>query len=418
MRVAVITIGCRLNQSEGDGLRTWLEQQGNQVITKIRAIGENQKSQLANEPLATVYLNTCAVTEQAARTSRKWIRRIVALRPKPRLVVTGCLAQVESERLKKIKGVDEIISQTEKVELIKNCPVLPCRARVFLKIQDGCLNHCAYCLPAQIRGKPISKPIPLVKTEIENLVAMGFQEIVLVGLNLGAYGLDTNSSLFNLLKELEKIKGDFRIRLGCLEPDGFDGRILKYFDEFRLCHHLHIPLQSGDDKILRLMHRKYTVVQYQQLITKIVETIPDINIGTDIITGFPGEDEASFLTTLNTVRNLPFGYLHIFPYSPRPGTSSFRLKETCSPSLKHQRVNQLRSLSQEKSFNYRRRFKNQIVEAIIEPNHYAMADHYIRIALSAPHNDKRIGRLAKVLIREVTNNRTFGELVSMKFKPN
>ena len=413
-RAAVVTIGCRLNQSEGDGLRTLLQSQGNQVVTKVDWELENTEGATEDDfgehPLDICIINTCAVTERATRTSIKWIRRIARFKPKPRLIVTGCLAQVSAERLKRIPGVDEVITQTAKVKLIEKCSILPSRTRAFLKIQDGCVNRCSYCLPARIRGDPVSKPIPMVEQEVKDLVANGYQEIVLVGLNLGSYGFDLGQSLFELLEKLSKITGAFRIRLGCLEPDGFDDRILERFEEFRLCHHLHIPVQSGDNKILGMMQRKYTLIEYRALIDKIVERIPGINLGTDLITGFPEEDGSSFNQTLAFIRDLPIGYLHVFPYSPRPGTTASKMKETVSPVQKKERVNILRTLSREKSLDYRRRFMNKVVEVITEPKHWLMADNYIRIFCHSRNNGKGSGKLAKALITEVTIDRTFGEM--------
>ena len=412
---AVITIGCRLNQSEGDALRTLLQKDGNQIVTNIFHRPDDsdnlQDNSFSNQSLDTVLVNTCAVTERASRTSIKWMRRCAGLRPKPRLVITGCLATTEPERLKIISGVDEVIGQPDKVKLIENCPILPSRTRAFLKIQDGCKNHCTYCLPSQIRGSPISKPIHRVEHEFKDLVAKGYLEIVLVGLNLGAYGMDLGKSLVNLLEILTKIKGEFRIRLGCLEPDVFDDRILERFEEFHLCRHLHIPLQSGDDKILKLMRRKYTVVQYQKLIDKIIGCVPDINIGSDLVVGFPGEDELSFNHTLNFIRNLPLGYLHVFPYSPRPGTKAFTIPETVNHKKKKERVKILRELSQEKSFYYRQRFLKKVLRVITEPKSWAVADNYIRIFITGGDKGNGTGKLVETLITGITIDRTFGEIL-------
>ncbi|MEO0115078.1 MAG: MiaB/RimO family radical SAM methylthiotransferase [candidate division WOR-3 bacterium] len=427
-QVAIITLGCRLNQSEGDALRMVFAQQGKRVTNLVYPTvnGQNGSMRLNTEPLDIAVINTCAVTEQAVRTSIKWIRRMANLKPKPKIIVTGCLAEIERARLQKENGVDEVFSQSEKIKLIEEletridqsaegCPILPSRARAFLKIQDGCFNRCTYCLPAQIRGEPISKPTSLVEKGVRDLVAMGYQEIVLVGLNLGIYGLDTGTSLFDLLGQLAKIKANFRIRLGCLEPDSFDYRILERFDDFRLCHHLHIPLQSGDDKILNLMQRKYSVAQYEALINRIVDRIPDINLGTDLICGFPGEDDISFSRTVNLIRNLPFGYLHIFPYSPRPKTKAFTIPETVSPKEKKARVNLLRALSRIKSFDYRNRFRGKIREAIIESNQKAITDNYIRVFIPDGNGDRtlhlRPGRITKVRIIEVTGDKTVGQLI-------
>ena len=410
---AVITIGCRLNQSEGDALRTLLQKEGNQVITNIfhnqDDSDDRQDNSFLDYSINTILVNTCAVTERASRTSIKWIRRCAGLRPKPKLIITGCLATTEPEKLKNISGVDEVIGQFEKVKLIEKCPILPSRSRAFLKIQDGCENNCSYCLPAQIRGKPISKPIPQVEHEFKNLLTNGYQEIVLVGLNLGTYGLDLGISLINLLEKVSKIKGKFRIRLGCLEPDVFDDQILERFDEFQLCRHFHIPLQSGDDKILNLMGRKYTKIQYKQLIEKILSFLPDVNIGTDLIVGFPGEDELSFNQTLDFIRNLPLGYLHIFPYSSRPGTDAFTMKETVSTQEKKKRVYTMRNLCQEKSFEYRNRFLNKVLPVIIEPKPWVMTDNYIRIFITSGFDGKMPSKLDKVKITGVNFSRTSGE---------
>ena len=394
----VITIGCRLNQEEGDALRNLLQQQGYQVTTMLKG-------------LDLCIVNTCTVTKSADRTSIKWIKRIAGLKPKPKLIVTGCLAQTAAERLKRIKGVDQVINQIDKVKLIEDCPILPVRARVFLKIQDGCCNRCAFCIPSRLRGIPVSKPMPIVEKEVRDLIAQGYQEIVLVGLNLGAYGLDLGSSLVALLKNLTKIKEEFRIRLSSLEPDAIEDELLNRFDEFRLCRHLHIPLQSGDDRILSLMGRRYTVAQYQQLIEKIVGNISDINIGTDLIVGFPSEDDESFNKTLALVRNLPFGYLHAFPYSPRPGTEAFNLRDDIISKEKKRRVNILRALSLEKTLDFRRRFMGKILNVIIEQENRATSDNYIRIFLSQARNGSKTGRLAKALITDVRPTQTFGELV-------
>lgn len=417
MRACVISIGCRLNQAEGDALRMVLKRAGYEVITWQNYYRDVDFAEKSIQNVDTIIVNTCAVTERAVHTSKKWIRRMASLQPKPRLIVTGCLTEIEFEAAlsgRCEKGVDEVISQTQKVKLIEDCPILPSRSRAFLKIQDGCLNRCAYCLPAQIRKSLVSKPIATVEKEVKDLVTQGFKEIVLVGLNLGAYGRDCDSSLIDLLAKLAKIDGDFRIRLGCLEPDTFPQAILERFFEFRLCRHLHIPLQSGDDKILNSMGRKYSVVRYQELIDRIVNYIPEINIGTDLITGFPGEDEAGFNRTFNLVKTLPFGYLHIFPYSPRPKTPAFEIPETVNQKEKKMRVNLLRALSRRKSLNYRHRFLNRTLDAIIEPNLVAMADNYVRIFIEPDSGEDPIrtnlGKRTKVLITRVTMDKTFGKL--------
>lgn len=377
MRAAVINIGCRLNQSEGDCLRHYLRNQGCE-LDDSRPSGDalRRRHSVPGKRVDLVIVNTCTVTREAERSSLNRIRRIAALEPKPHLIVTGCMAERVPDRLRAIAGVDEVLGIWEKERLIAGLAPLPNRSRAFLKVQDGCANHCSFCVVSTLRGDPISKPLGQVRQEAEHLLEQGFQEIVLTGLNLGTYGADSGSSLVALLEELARLPGSWRLRLGSLEPDTITDDLIRQFahsmrnDESEMrdspfvCPHVHIPLQSGDDRLLRAMNRRYTAVQYQCRIEELARRIPDITIGTDIVVGFPGEDETAFAATRRMVEGLPFGYLHVFSYLSRPGTTAFALADSVPRSVNRLRVTALRALGAQKSLSHRSRFVGQQRSAI------------------------------------------------------
>lgn len=306
------------------------------------------------------------------------IRRVCRLRPKPRVVVLGCLAEKALERLREIPGVDEIWNNEHKQQLLLGQSPAPARSRALLKVQDGCDRHCGYCLVSHLRGNPVSLPMPQVLQQFEDLIAAGFQEIVLTGLNLGRYesnGIDLAGLLTTLLKK----PGNFRIRLSSLEPDLFNERLVDVIADPKVCAHFHIPLQSGDDRILSMMGRCYTVNSYERLLMGIIRTKPDACIGTDVIVGFPGEDDESFDQTKRFLSVTGVNYLHVFPYSLRLGTPAARFGDPVSQQKKAERVSILRKLSQKKRVEYARRFCGQVRGAILEPDAKALTDNYLRL---------------------------------------
>jgi threonylcarbamoyladenosine tRNA methylthiotransferase MtaB len=366
--VKVITIGCRLNQAEGDQLV--------QLPTKNYVGNESDNLKSSN----FIIVNTCAVTQEAVRTSWKIIRRHLNAKsqaPNTKLVVTGCLASLERDKMIKTAGIDMIITQDTKASLLNNPQFVvpniqfnPARSRPIIKIQDGCPNECSFCIARIIRGNPKSVPAELIKKEISSYTNFGYQEIVLTGLNLGYYGIDDSSSLTELIKSLNNTT--YRIRLSSIEPDTITDELLDLWQGQRLCRHLHIPLQSGDDRILKLMHRKYTAFDYRNLVNKITAKIPGMNIGTDIIVGFPYEDELAFDNTLKLARELPFGYLHVFPYSLRAGTESAKLPDTVPSSVKKERVRVLREVASKKKQSFREKFINTNLEILVEDNNIGL----------------------------------------------
>lgn len=426
--VSVINIGCRLNQAEGDKLLSVFRLPApNNPLSVLGILPSETISPSSSQKKVLRIINTCAVTKQAVQTSLKHIRRAIK-KSNCRVIVTGCWASIAQKELLKIPGVDGVITQKEKISLIETwekflgsipsthiddhsrdhsdsgriesffrCP----RTRPIVKIQDGCANECSFCLVRLIRGTPRSRHLESILNEIDWLIDLGYKEIVLTGLNLTAYGqdwqkeisanylnLDTNiqihrenklartssvkSPLIQLLRSLPD--NSCRYRLSSIEPEIFisadnDSLLDDFLDlwsEKRLCRHLHIPLQSGDNNILKLMNRKYTVEDYCRLIDKIYERVPDINIGTDIIVGFPYENDTAFNETVKIIESLPLGYLHVFPYSVRAQTPASKFTDNVPFKVKKERVKILREISQKKSASFRKRFINRKLEFLIE----------------------------------------------------
>ncbi len=367
MTAAVLTIGCRLNQAESDCLRARLSQMGVQLVSEPARAD-------------TVFINTCTVTAQADRSCRALIRRVCRLAPKPRVVVLGCLAERIAAQLSEIPGVDEVWDNRRKqAEISGFCP-FPVRSRALLKVQDGCDQGCSYCVVSRLRGEPVSLPISRVRDDFQRLIAAGFFEVVLTGLNLGMYN-DDGDGLGRLLRALLEEPGRFRIRLASIEPDRFDDELLAVLGDARVCAHFHIPLQSGDEKLLKAMGRRYVPADYARLLERILRIKPEANIGADVIVGFPGEDESSFRQTLDFLRSVPVNYLHVFPYSPRPGTPAFASQDPIPREVKSERVAELRRFSGERKREYARRFVGSLREAVLEPGGKAVTDNYLRVGI-------------------------------------
>lgn len=396
MRATVVTIGCRLNQSEGDSLKRLLVNDGYKLVP-------------ADSPeIDLVIINTCTVTQAADRSSLSRIYRAIREPSRPKIFVTGCLAQRNKEELLEIPGVSRVITQLEKEESIKDFLIMPQRSRGFLKIQDGCEQGCSFCIASKIRGSNLrSKPKGVVKKEVNELKKRGFYEIVLVGLNLGSYGKERNDSLSKLLKELNA--EGVRIRLSSLQPETFSKELLPVISQPPIAPHFHIPLQSGDNQILKRIGRNYQAEDFSELVKKIKNEIPTVNIGTDVIVGFPFEDDNSFMKTKEFLEGLDLGYLHIFSFSPRPLTESFYWQDKIEPAIKKARVKILRELSIQKSYNFRTKFQGRVLDAIVESNGWALTENYIRVRLKNNHLPSGIP--VKVKIEAISLETTFGSII-------
>jgi len=348
MRVHLQTLGCRLNEAE---LETWSRQ--------LLALGHRLVASPGQADLLVV--NTCAVTEEAVRKSRKLLRRSQRENPEAKLVVSGCYASLEPQAAG--QGADLLVPNRDKEQLVEiavrelaragmppsapgtGAPPARGRRRAFLKVQDGCRYQCTFCVVTQARGEERSRPPAEVVAEVNRLHGTGVQEVVLSGVHIGGYGSDCGSDLVGLLEALLADTAMPRIRIGSLEPWDLPPRLWDLFADPRLQPHLHLPLQSGSDRVLRRMARRCKRAQYARLVAEARRRVTDLNLTTDIIVGFPGEDEADWRATLEIVAGLDFGHVHIFPFSARRGTRAAALPDQVDPAVRRRRCTELQTLA-------------------------------------------------------------------------
>lgn len=359
MKVSLLTLGCRVNQSETAVLEGTLRKSGVDVVT------------LEEKPDYCI-VNTCTVTAKSDYNSRQLIRR--AARTGAGVIVTGCYAQMRPGAVKQIDGVLHVIENCRKHEiprLITGNEVEPdysfqTRSRPHLKIQDGCNFSCSYCLVPLARGKSRSISPDEVVARAARIESAGYKELVLTGIHLGTYGHDLPSrmTLSRMIRMLLDETGIHRIRLSSLEINELDAELLELLTEPRLCKHLHLPLQSGSPKVLSAMRRSYQPSDYLKKCEAISKRAENISIGTDIIIGFPAEDDHDFDDTYNLVKSLPLSYLHVFPFSPRPGTDAYIMAPRTS--VKRDRLERMRLLDREKRLSYMTSQFGRTLEIIVE----------------------------------------------------
>jgi threonylcarbamoyladenosine tRNA methylthiotransferase MtaB len=328
----------------------------------------------------TVYVNTCTVTAQADRSSTQLIHRAGRAERRPRVVVLGCLAERSPDHVRQISGVSEVWNNEKKQAEIAGIAPAPVRSRVILKVQDGCDRRCSYCVVSGLRGEPRSVPASKVREQFEQLLAEGFHEVVLTGLNLGTYR-DGGTTLAGLLEKLLDACRDARIRLASVEPDTFDDALIAAIADTRVCPHFHIPLQSGDDAVLARMNRRYRAADFGRLVEHIVRVRSDASIGTDVIVGFPGETGESFQRARDFLVLTPVSYLHVFPFSPRPGTEQAGGEPVRSQGVR-ERVAELRAFSAQRRQEYQARFVGMVRPSIVETTGTALTDNYLRLRLT------------------------------------
>jgi len=382
-RVAFITLGCKVNQFETEVVEGLFRERGYETV--------NFSS------IAEVYvINTCSVTHLGEKKSRQLIRRAVRTNPGAIVVVTGCYAQVSSQEIAEIEGVDIVIGTQERNRIVdaveefsglqekqnlvtdimkadhfEDIPLLmaPDRTRAFLKIQEGCDNFCSYCIIPYARGPLRSRPLASVIHEAGKLLHAGFKEIVLTGIHLGSFGRDLgdHTTLTDALRAVLSFPNSFRLRLGSIESLEISSDLIHLLQtDSRLCKHLHLPLQAGDDSILAAMNRQYATAEYGQLVRRIVEEVPDIAISTDIIVGFPGETEEMHENALRFVENMNFSRMHIFPYSRRHGTPAASFPQQVPETVKKRRLLAMQQLAERKSREFAARFIGKRVEVLLE----------------------------------------------------
>ncbi len=376
-------IGCKLNQYEGYCL--------------------NEKYRAEN----VVIVNTCCVTHEAEIKSLKRFRQAKRLFPEHRIIVTGCLAQ-HCPELFAGAIVTDIATRND---LIEDILPSPNKSRYFLKIEDGCNQTCTFCVVSHLRTKIMSKPIEKIKQEIVWATSQNFREIVLVGANIGLYGLDINTSLVKLCQSLSEMHSLPRIRFSSLEPQFVKTELIMALKSIPLCRHFHIPVQSGDDMILSKMGRKYAREQIFEIFDLITKNFNDVAIGADIIVGFPGETDNEFENTLKLVSSSPLTHLHIFTYSPRQITPAYKLGDTVPPGKKKERLWTLKKLIAHKNYEFRNTLVNKTLEVIIEKKKNTMrglTDNYIRISLDGECQERELN---KIRITHTTEKETFGTLI-------
>jgi len=353
MKIHFKALGCRLNEAE-------LEQWSQQFLAEGHTISQDA------ETADLLLFNSCAVTHEASRKSRRLINRLHQGNPQAKLVVTGCHAALNPEEVADTLGVDLVISNADKSGLPArvmeslDLPSMPLSAtepsdialynrgrhRAFIKVQDGCRYRCTYCIVTLARGEEHSRSVSDIVTEIQRLHDQGIQEAVLTGVHVGGYGSDLGSSLYELIEAI-LIDTDLpRLRLASVEPWDLPDNFFELFKNPRLMPHMHLPLQSGADSVLRRMARRCKTAEFAGLVQKARCAVPDFNITTDIIVGFPGETDADWEQTMAFVESTGFGHLHIFPFSPREGTKAARLPDQIEKPVKQKRCKELAKLGE------------------------------------------------------------------------
>lgn len=432
--VAFYTVGCKVNFYDTEAIWQMFKNEGYE--------------QVDFEQTADVYLiNTCTVTNTGDKKSRQIIRRAIRRNPDAIVAVTGCYAQTSPAEILEIPGVDlvvgtqdrekilpyvkELQAQRRPINAVRNImktrefeeldvPGFADHTRAFLKIQEGCNNFCTFCIIPWSRGLSRSRDPRNVVTQAKQLVAAGYNEIVLTGIHTGGYGDDLeNFSLADLLWELDKIEGLGRIRISSIEASQIDDRMLEVLKHSsKMCRHFHIPLQAGSNEVLKRMRRKYTIEEFEEKIAKIRAFMPEVAITTDLIVGFPGESDELFREGFEAIRRIGFSEMHVFPYSKRTGTPAARMEEQVDEEVKNARVQQLIDLSEQMQLAYAEKFVGQVLEVIPERDEKGawgsgyvagFSDNYLQICFEG--SPELTGKLCHVQVTRADANTSEGQLI-------
>lgn len=443
MKVALTTIGCRFNQFETAEMEELFRAKNFEIVPF--------------QAEANIYvINTCTVTKRSNYRCRQIIRRVIQNNKNSFVIVTGCYSQITPDEISFIKGVDMILGNTEKLNILKHLDNLNLfnngrnsieklrrpqiivkdvniskefkssrvlnfsgRTSAYLKIQTGCNQICSFCIVVIARGPAISEKPETILKQAEGLAGVGFKEIVLTGVNLGSYGIDLYppAKLSALIELLTDVKGIERIRLSSINPKEIDDGLISAIKKSgKVCRHFHIPLQSGDDEILKMMRRNYTSSIYRELILKLKDEMPDAGIGADVVVGFPGEDEKKFENTYRLVDELPLSYLHVFSYSPRYGTDAYIYEGETSEFIKKKRNQIMKELGRSKSNIFRQDFLERTCRVLIENTRdketgllRGYTDNYIPVMIN--DEDRLMNRMVNVRITDVSDNAVMGKVV-------
>lgn len=435
-KIAFYTLGCKVNQSDTASMEGIFRRAGYEVVD-------------FGSPADVYLINTCVVTNTGQRKSRQIINRAVRHNPLSLIVVTGCYPQTAPEEVRAIAGVDVIIGNQERariVELVeqalenKQTEILDNvqkmtvdtkfeelgvgtetdKTRAFLKIQEGCNQYCTYCIIPYARGPLRSRSLESIRSEVAKLVEAGYKEVVLIGIHLGCYGKELakegkHITLYDAVQAVLSVEGMCRVRLGSLESVEVEPRLLELMaNEPRLCKHLHLPLQSGCDKILQAMHRPYDTVRFTQLLQQIRAQVPDVAITTDIIVGFPGETEEDFATTLAFAEKCGFAKMHIFPYSKRKGTPAEKMPNQVDEAVKGERAARLAAVDEKLHQAMLKQMVGKTEEVLFEQpvdavHMEGLCGPYLRVVV--PGTEELSNTIAKVRITGIVDDWLTGELV-------
>ncbi|MDB4349867.1 tRNA (N(6)-L-threonylcarbamoyladenosine(37)-C(2))-methylthiotransferase MtaB [Omnitrophica bacterium] len=437
-RVKFYTLGCKTNQYETQAIKEMLESTG-----AFAEAGPDENGDI-------FIVNTCTVTAKADKESRWIIRRCHRESPEAEIVVTGCLTEIDENMIRDLPGVSVIVRNNDKDKIaniltndksqVTSHPSTPLRAgksqvidrgsqiytpfrisdfvgrdRAFIKVQDGCDNFCSYCKVPLVRGTSRSRGLQDILEETERLLERGFKELVLTGICLGDWGrgLPGGMRLHNLVEKIDSIDKDFRVRLSSIEPNMVTRELIESIAASKkICPHLHIPLQSGSDKILKSMNRPYTAGDYIRIIKEAKRAIKDLSITSDIMIAFPGESERDFKETIKVLGQIGPSRVHIFSYSERGGTQASRFKSAVSPHDVKKRREAVERIANASSYRYRKRFVNRRVEGLVESRRDPATSlltgytaEYIRFLLDGP--DSLIGKLVPLKVQNVDSKSTY-----------
>lgn len=443
--VAFHTLGCKVNFYDTEAIWQLFKNEGYE--------------QVDFEQMADVYvINTCTVTNTGDKKSRQMIRRAVRRNPEAVIAVTGCYAQTSPAEIMAIPGVDIVVGTQDRYKMMTyvkqhleerqpinavrnimktrqfeelDVPEFADRTRAFLKIQEGCNNFCTFCIIPWSRGLMRSRAPESVVRQAEMLVSAGYKEIVLTGIHTGGYGEDLQGySLAHLLRDLDKVSGLKRIRISSIEASQIDDDVLRVLNESdKMCRHLHIPLQAGDDQVLARMRRKYTTTEFAGKIESIRKAMPDVGITTDVIVGFPGETDRMFQDGYRFMEQMQFSEMHVFPYSKRTGTPAARMLDQVDEEIKHERVHRLIDLSERMQLAYARKFVDDVLEVIPERVYHdgsvgadssqpgtggllmGYSDNYLNMIFDGP--EEWIGQVCRVRLTDAGVNECRG-----RFQPD
>ena len=430
--VAFKTFGCKLNQAETA-----------MMAQDFSACDYTLVNWNASPDVAVI--NTCTVTGRADAKCKQAVRQALRANPQTIVLVTGCMSQASAEEIALIEGVDYVLGVSDKLALDSLLPSLEKQfvprifvsdiaaqnevtvhdagdyrdqTRAFLKLQSGCDRRCSYCIVPIVRGPSRSLPEEIIIHQFAELVQRDFKEIVLTGVHVGDYGKDKTgkSELPVLLQKLAQAHPETRIRLSSLDPDDIASDLLDVIEMYpNICRHFHIAMQSGSDAILRQMNRRHSTGQLRNIIDEIIRTLGCVGLGTDIITGFPGETEKLFLETRQFIQTMPFTYFHVFPFSPRKGTAAAAMKNQVPPKIRIERADILRKIGQEKKTAWLHSWVGETADVLLENRNIqgrmgGLTSEYVRVEV--PFNKEVINQIVPVRINQCDSGCCLGILIN------